>query len=63
MVATGHPFEVLTATYHPSIAGDVAGHSSNTQLSFQQLSECSSAVKHIRIVLVLEAHEGPNAQV
>ena len=43
MVATGHPFEDMTATYHqPSIAGDVAGR--------------------IRIVLVLEAHEGPNAQ-
>ena len=30
-VATGHPFEDMTATYHqPSIAGDVAGPSSNT---------------------------------
>ena len=25
-------------------------------------AECSSAEKRIRIVLVLEAHEGPNAQ-
>ena len=34
MVATGHPFEVIMATYHqPSIAGDVAGPSSNTQSS------------------------------
>ena len=38
MVATGHPFEVIAATYHqPSIAGDVAGPSSNTRWSFQQL--------------------------
>ena len=38
MVASGHPVEDMTATYHqPSIAGDVAGPSSNTQLSFQQL--------------------------
>ena len=38
MVATGHPFENMTATYHqPSIAGDVAGPSSNTQWAFQQL--------------------------
>ena len=37
-VATGHPFEVMTATYHqPSIAGDVAGQTSNTQWSFRQL--------------------------
>ena len=38
MVATGHPFEVMTATYRqPSIAGDVARPSSNTQWSFHQL--------------------------
>ena len=38
LVATGHPFEVMTATYHqPSIAGDVAVPSSNTQWSFHQL--------------------------
>ena len=38
MVATGHPFEVMTSTYRqPSIAGDVAGPSSNTQWAFQQL--------------------------
>ena len=36
MVATGHPFEDMTATtYHQP--GDVAGPSSNTQWSFLQL--------------------------
>ena len=43
MVATEHPLEVMTATYHPSLAGDVAGHSSNTQWSFQQ---CSSTERN-----------------
>ena len=36
--ATGHPFEDVTASYHPlGIAGKVAGKSSNTQWAFRQL--------------------------
>ena len=39
IVATGHPFEDMTAIYHqPSIAGDVARPSSNTQWSMAEVN-------------------------